>query len=169
MSREQLYGWFGWLAVTLVLVASGWWIYQRWEVSQPVPFDHKKHVDFGIACDACHVGAKDAVKASVPNTPACALCHQPGKASPKTSKILEEYIQEMKTIPWKKIYRAPQHVRFSHKRHVEMAGLDCKVCHGDIGKMEGPVSRQAVPIQMERCMECHRREKVTTDCMACHR
>lgn len=150
-------------------MGAGLWIYQTWEVTQPVPFNHKKHVEFGIACDACHVGAKDSAKASVPNISTCALCHQPGKASPKTPKALEQYMQEMKPIPWKKIYEAPRHVRFSHVRHVEKGGLDCRICHGEVGKMERPLGRQPVPLRMERCMECHRKERVTTDCMACHR
>ena len=169
MSLERLHAWLAWLSVALVLAGAGLWVTQRWEVSQPVPFNHRKHVEFGIACDACHIGAKDAVQAGVPDTSTCALCHQPGKSNPKTPQTLEEYIREMKPIPWKKIYKAPRHVRFSHKRHVEVGGLDCKTCHGDIGKMEKPVSRQHVPLSMERCMACHRKEKVTTDCMACHR
>jgi len=134
-----------------------------------MPFNHKKHADFGIACDACHVGAKDSVKAGIPNTQTCALCHVPGKPNPKTSEELEEYINEMKVILWKNIYQVPRHVQFSHKRHVQMAGLDCKSCHGNIENMEKPVTRQLAPLRMENCLSCHKKEKVSTDCLSCHR
>ncbi len=136
---------------------------------QPVPFNHKKHVDFGIACDACHVGAKDSVKATIPNVETCALCHIPLKENPKTPKALERYIQEMKEIPWRRIYQVPAHVQFSHKRHVEMGGIECKVCHGEIETMEKAMIRQPVPLPMEGWVSCHREEKITTDCLACHR
>ncbi|OGS04690.1 MAG: hypothetical protein A3G41_00325 [Elusimicrobia bacterium RIFCSPLOWO2_12_FULL_59_9] len=169
MPREWLHAWLGWMVVAAGIAGIGLSAYRTWEVSQPVPFTHKKHVDFGISCDACHVGAKDSAKAGIPNTSTCALCHQPDKPGLKTPKTLEEYIRQMREIPWKKVYTVPQHVRFSHKRHVGSGGLDCKVCHGDVGKMDRPVARQTVPLRMEGCMACHRREKITTDCMACHR
>lgn len=169
MPREWLHVCLGWLAVAVGLAGTGLWVYQRWEVPQPVPFTHKKHVEFGIACDACHVGAKDSVKAGIPDASTCALCHQPGKTGPKTPESLKKYLEESLHIPWKQVYEAPRHVRFSHKRHAGLAGVDCKVCHGDIGGMDAPVGRQTVPLEMARCMDCHRREKVTTDCMACHR
>lgn len=167
--RERIYGLAAWVFVAATVVWALWQTYGAVGAAQPVPFNHRSHADFGIACDACHVGAKDAVRATTPNVQTCAFCHVPGKENPKTPQSLEEHIREMKPIPWQKIYKAPPHTRFSHKRHVEMAGLDCRVCHGDMGKMDKAVVRQAVPLQMAWCMGCHRKEKVTTDCMACHR
>ncbi|MBI3291807.1 MAG: cytochrome c3 family protein [Elusimicrobia bacterium] len=167
--RERVYTAAAWLVVVGVVAATLRRVYQTWGTSQPVAFNHQKHVGFGIACEACHVGAKDAARATIPNVQTCALCHIPGKDNPPTPARLEAYLQEMKEIPWKEIYKAPQHVRFSHKRHVELAGLDCKACHGDIAGMERAVVRQPVALKMENCLACHRRENVTTDCLACHR
>ena len=169
MSREWWLTALGWAAVALSLAGVSLWAYDTWEVTQPVAFNHKRHVDWGISCDGCHAGAKDAAKATIPGVSVCALCHQPGQSEPKTPQTLADYIQEGREIPWRKVYQAPPHVRFSHKRHVELGRLECRSCHGDVASMERPVGRQAVPLHMERCMDCHRREKVTTDCMACHR
>ena len=166
---ERLSTSLGWAIVVGVLIGTGVWLYKTWEVTQPLPFNHKLHVDFGITCVACHIGAEDGVRASIPNVETCALCHTEGKEGPKTPPDLEEYIKERREIPWKKIYESPEHVRFSHKRHVEMAGLECKVCHGDVGMMEKAVARQKVPLNMTNCLSCHAKEKITTDCMACHK
>lgn len=167
--KEHLRVGLGWLFITAVVICVLQWAYQTWGVSQPIEFNHKKHADWGMACDSCHVGAKEDIKATIPNVSVCAFCHVSGKQTPPTPKELEEYIQEMREIPWKSIYKAPKHVRFSHKRHMEIGGLDCKSCHGDVGKMERALRKQSVELQMARCMACHRKEKVTTDCLACHR
>lgn len=167
--RERVYALAAWLLVAGVGAATLRWVYVTRGAPQPAPFNHRKHARFGIACEACHLGAKDAARATIPNVQTCALCHVPGKPNPPTPTRLEAYLREAKEIPWKEIYKAPKHVRFSHKRHVEMAGLDCKTCHGDIAGMERAVVRQPVALEMENCLACHRREKITTDCLACHR
>ncbi|MBI4425824.1 MAG: cytochrome c3 family protein [Elusimicrobia bacterium] len=169
MSREWLLAAAGWAAVVLGLGGLSLWAYGTWEAAQPLAFDHKRHVAWGIACNGCHVGAKDAAEATLPGVSVCALCHQPGRAAPPTPDALAEPIEEGREIQWKRIYKAPAHVRFSHKRHAGLGGVECRSCHGDVGSLERPVGRQAVALRMERCMDCHRREKVTTDCMACHR
>lgn len=167
--RERVYTLIAWLVVIGALVWTLRWAYQEWSASQPVPFNHKKHVDFGIACETCHTGTRDAAKAGIPNVRTCGLCHVPGTPNPETPPALEQYISEMKEIPWHQVYQVPPHVRFSHQRHVRMAGLDCKVCHGEIGRTKRALTRQIIPLNMENCLDCHRREKVTTDCLACHR
>ena len=98
----------------------------------------------------------------------CATCHT-GEDENPGAKAVRDYVSENKPIPWKKIYNVPDHVYFSHRRHVALAKLDCAVCHGDMSKAEAPVTRQAVKITMERCVDCHDKMKVTNDCLACHR
>lgn len=169
MTREWQLAWLGWAGVALGLAVVTLWAYDSRQVEQPVAFNHKRHADWGIACAACHLGAGDSVKATIPNTPVCALCHMPGRAEPKTPQTLAEYIEEGLDIPWKKLYQAPSHVRFSHKRHVAVGGVECASCHGDVASMERPLGRQPVKLAMGRCLDCHRRERVTTDCLACHR
>ena len=158
-----------WLLVLGLAAGTLFWAGATEWKSQPVPFPHDKHVDFGIACEACHVGAKDSVRATIPNVQTCAFCHVPGKAGPRTPGILEAHVRDMKPISWQKLYQAPRHVTFSHKRHAASGKIECKACHGEIGKMEKALSRKPVPLSMDGCMDCHRMEGVTTDCLACHR
>ena len=135
---------------------------------QPIAYNHKKHIDAGLECANCHTGiAEGAVHARLPGIEICLNCHA-SDDNPKT-KPIRDFAAENKPIPWKRVYRVPEHVYFSHRRHVAIAKLDCAVCHGDMTKKETPVTRQAVPIRMGRCIECHRRRKVTNDCLACHR
>ena len=136
---------------------------------QPLPFSHKKHVGMGIACESCHIGVTSQDRATIPETQVCALCHGRGKDGPKTPPELAAYIKENKQIPWKTVYRLPGHVHFSHMRHVAVGGLNCLSCHGDMARMEAPLSDQPVPLKMTRCLSCHWKEKVSTDCLSCHR
>ncbi len=138
-------------------------------VKQPIAYNHKVHVDFGMACVSCHTGVAEGGKASIPNVQVCALCHVPGKENPKTPPNLERHIRDMATIPWEKIYALPHHVHFSHERHTQAAKIECTTCHGDIPKQTGPLTHRLVRMDMTDCMDCHRKEKVTTDCQACHR
>lgn len=168
--RDLLQTWATWLFLAAVAAGALLWGYRFQGVSQPAPFNHKAHVvGLGMACEACHDGARESARATIPNVRLCALCHVPGKKTPRTPRSLEKHIRNMKEIRWKTVYEAPPHVRFSHERHVRMAGLECQRCHGDLAKTEKAVARQAVPLTMGNCMECHRKEKVSTDCLTCHR
>ncbi|MBI4051972.1 MAG: cytochrome c3 family protein [Elusimicrobia bacterium] len=157
--------------LSLVLLGSVWFLlawHQSDSKKQPVPYNHKKHIELGLECANCHAGiAEGGVHATLPPLETCASCHNQDTDNPKL-KVVQAYILENREIPWNQIYRVPQHVYFSHRRHVGIAKLDCAVCHGDMSKREVPVTRQVIPIKMERCMDCHRRRKVTNDCLACH-
>lgn len=142
-------------------------------VQPPIPFNHQQHIAAGFKCAACHVYADTQAFAGIPAVQECLECHAswgaktPGLADLEPS--LKQIAERDKEIPWKKVYRVPGHTYFSHQRHVTLAQLDCAVCHGDMTKVTSPVVRQAIPITMERCLECHRQQNVTTDCLACHR
>lgn len=157
------------LFIVGVAVGTLMWTVRFWGSPQPLAFNHKKHTDFGIACAACHVGAKEEAHATIPNVQTCALCHVANKPTLKTPRILGEYIRESREIPWQKIYKNPQHVRFSHKRHAGIGGIDCRTCHGNISAMDKPVTRQSIPLSMNHCMSCHRKEGISTNCLTCHR
>lgn len=138
-------------------------------LEQPIAYNHKKHIDLGLECANCHTGiAEQKARAGLPDLEICLSCHTSDDTNPKT-KIIQTYASEKRPVPWKRIYRVPGHVYFSHRRHVQMAKLDCRVCHGDMPKKETPVTRQAVEIKMARCVDCHRKSGVTNDCLACHR
>lgn len=135
---------------------------------QPLRFNHKVHAGLNIDCAACHVGANDAARATIPPLQACMLCHL-RQSSHREIQLVQEFARRGKEIPWKTFYRLPPHARFSHERHVTFTHIDCKICHGEVAEMEAPFSDAVVPMKMENCLSCHRKEKVSTDCLACHR
>lgn len=138
-------------------------------VNQPIEYNHKKHIELGLDCSTCHTGiGEQETFAGLPQLDTCLTCHMEDDTNPK-SKVLQVYAAKNESIPWKKIYRVPEHVYFSHRRHVTVGKLDCALCHGDMSKMETPVVHQTVKISMTRCINCHRKMNVTNDCMACHK
>lgn len=143
-------------------------VYQARAKRQPIAYNHKKHIDAGLECSACHTGiAEGDARARLPGIGVCLNCHA-SDDDPKT-KPIRDYAEKKLPIPWQRVYQVPDHVYFSHRRHVDSAGLDCSVCHGNMKERETPVTRQAVSISMTRCVDCHRAKGVTTDCLACHR
>ncbi|MBI4243022.1 MAG: cytochrome c3 family protein [Planctomycetes bacterium] len=139
---------------------------------QPVEYNHSKHVALGIDCSSCHTGATDGTHAGIPSTSTCALCHKIDRDFPSTPPQLARYIKGGEEIPWIQLHKAPRHIYFSHQRHVKLGKLDCAVCHGDVKTMEKPFGKSYFPsglTGMNKCVACHLKEKVTTDCLSCHR
>lgn len=137
-------------------------------VEQPISYNHKKHIAAGLECAACHEGiAERRVHAQLPRTEVCVNCHG-SEDNPKTQAV-RDYAAHNREIPWQRVYSVPKHVFFSHDRHVGIAKLDCAVCHGNMAEKATPVTAQAVPIKMDRCIACHQSRGVASDCLACHR
>ncbi|NCO36664.1 MAG: hypothetical protein AUJ92_19285 [Armatimonadetes bacterium CG2_30_59_28] len=138
-------------------------------VRQPFEFNHAKHIKKDWTCLACHPGADAQSVAGVPSVQECAECHKSeGVDKPATRKVAALAASD-KEIPWVKIHRLPDYIYFSHRRHVTLAKLDCKECHGDMKSRTTPVDRQVLPISMKRCVECHKMKHASTDCLACHK
>ncbi len=72
-------------------------------------------------------------------------------------------------IPWKRIYRQPDYVFFSHRRHVVIGKVECKSCHGDMSELTSPLPRPVVNQSMTWCMNCHEQKQASLDCIACHK
>ncbi len=109
------------------------------------------------------------MRATIPNIELCSFCHEEAQTDSAAEAALVEYVQAGEPIPWKKVYWVPEHVYFSHRRHTTIAGIDCAECHGVMEEKEQPVSRRAVPLTMEGCMDCHDEEGASNDCLLCHR
>ncbi|HAB53545.1 MAG: hypothetical protein A2315_01945 [Ignavibacteria bacterium RIFOXYB2_FULL_35_12] len=138
---------------------------------QPIAYNHKVHIETaGLQCIDCHVSVEQRAFATLPSIEICQNCHSsdPLTESEEEKKLLT-YISEGKEIPWIKIYNIPDHVYFSHRRHVIRGEISCSECHGNINEMTSPVSAQFKMMSMNNCMKCHKERKVTTDCLACHR
>ncbi len=141
---------------------------QGFKTGQPISFNHKKHVEQGLQCDTCHPFFKTQTFSGLPRMTTCLECHkEPITQGPEEEKI-RKFHQKGEEIPWKRLYQQPDHVFFSHRRHVVLGKMECKSCHGDIGQSEKPPSKPWVNMSMSWCMDCHAKSKVTNDCLACH-
>jgi hypothetical protein len=134
---------------------------------QPIDFSHKKHVEQGLACDTCHKYYKTQIFSGIPEIAVCLECHkEPVTKSPEEEKI-RQFSKKGEAIPWKQIYREPDHVFYSH-RHVVLGKIECQTCHGEIAQSENPPTKPFVRMTMGWCMNCHAKKGVTNDCLACH-
>jgi hypothetical protein len=134
---------------------------------QPIAFSHRVHVaDNGIGCTMCHAYAEHAPVAGVPSLQRCNGCHKfVSRDKPEVQKLNQAF-EDGKPIEWVRVHRVPDHVYFTHERHVA-AGLRCQQCHGEVEKMDG--ARQVAPLNMGWCVDCHLARKASTDCLTCHK
>lgn len=161
-------------ALSLLVVVTAFWALGGAQllvptVVQPLEFNHQKHLATDITCLNCHTTANKDAFAGLPNVKRCVRCHESEDLKKPETEALKAYVDRDEDIPWKRVYRVPGHTYFSHRRHVALAKLDCAVCHGDMTKVTQSVTRQAIEITMDRCIDCHREKGVTEDCLACHR
>jgi hypothetical protein len=135
---------------------------------QPIAFNHQKHLAMGLECSTCHTLVTTKAVAGPPSVETCMGCH----AQPLTDNPEEEIIRKTaaagQELKWSQITLVPDHVYFSHARHVAVGKLDCKTCHGDMSTRTVPLTRPAVRLSMEFCMACHSQRTVSVDCVACH-
>ncbi len=148
--------------------------------AQPIRFSHKIHAtDAAIGCTSCHVYAERGPVAGIPSMARCQGCHKFVKEDPANAgldvelKALVKLLREKIPIEWIRVHRLPDHVYFTHQRHVR-AGVRCQECHGEVEKME--VVRQVSSLTMGWCLECHHRKQREkpgrerlTECVTCHK
>lgn len=139
-------------------------------IEQPLAFNHQIHVgEQDLECSFCHRQVEEHPRASLPTVRTCRNCHRkPITETPEEDALLA-FTTENRDIPWKAIYRVPDHVYFSHRRHVALGNISCETCHGPVPSLAQPPSRPLVPVTMESCMNCHEKRRVTNDCLSCHR
>jgi NAD-dependent SIR2 family protein deacetylase len=122
--------------------------------AQPVPFSHDHHTEaMGISCLYCHTSVEESAFAGIPPTATCMNCH---KLIWNDSPMLEPVRESLRTgepIRWARVNDLPDFVYFNHSIHIAK-GMGCVSCHGRVDKM--PLLRQAVSLQMEWCLDCHR-------------
>jgi len=123
--------------------------------SQPVPFSHAHHVGgMGIDCRYCHTSVDKAAVAGVPPTKTCMNCHaQIWNQSPTLEPVRASFRTDT-SIEWTRVHDLPDFVYFNHSAHVNK-GVGCSTCHGRVDRM--PLTWQEKSLQMEWCLECHRR------------
>lgn len=151
--------------ITLLALA-----FQKSDGSQPVAYNHSKHVEENdMECLDCHQYAEENARASIPNIATCFDCHEEAMTESEEELKLLKFITEDKKIPWRQVHIIPDYAYFSHRRHVKLGELDCAVCHGDVGKVATPITKPFVEMTMSWCMDCHEEKGASNDCYACHR
>jgi hypothetical protein len=120
----------------------------------PVPFSHAHHVGgLGIDCRYCHTTVESSSFANIPPTKTCMNCHsQIWSASPTLEPVRASF-RTGASIRWTRVYDLPDFVYFNHSIHIAK-GIGCESCHGRVDRM--PLTWQAVSLQMEWCLDCHR-------------
>jgi hypothetical protein len=123
-------------------------------VEQVVPFSHQHHAgELGIDCRYCHVGVETGPQAVIPPTHTCMSCHSQLWTNAAMLAPVRQSMADGQPLPWKRVNRLPDYVYFDHHAHVNN-GVPCAACHGDVRRM--PLTRQASPMTMGWCLDCHR-------------
>lgn len=136
---------------------------------QPIRYNHAIHISNGLGCEDCHVGARRNEKATLPGLDTCMQCHSEAVGqSPEEAKV-RSFAGTSQPIPWVRIMQLPEHVYFSHRRHVALGGMKCAECHGPMETRTEPPTKAFRPMKMDNCIECHRERKASNDCNDCHR
>jgi hypothetical protein len=149
--------------------------------AQPIRFSHRVHAGVaGIGCTSCHAYAERGPVAGIPSMDRCRGCHKFVKEDPEhpdltaEMKPLLDLLEAGTAIEWVRVHRVPDHVFFTHERHV-LGGVRCQECHGEVEKMD--VVSQVAPLTMGWCLACHhekQRERPETrarltECVTCHK
>jgi hypothetical protein len=148
---------------------------------QPIPFSHKHHAGtFQIQCDYCHSGTDRSASAGVPSVELCMGCHAqfpPSYDELSGIQSLKEHWKEQRPIEWLQIHRLPEYVQFRHNRHVQK-GFACQTCHGAVEEMDKvqvksdthvwPWLLPTRTLEMGWCINCHRQNGASQDCVTCH-
>ena len=141
---------------------------------QPIQFPHNVHAGtYQIQCMYCHFSASRSVDAGIPPVSTCMGCHMVVAGTDDRQKAeiakIAEYAGRAEAIPWVRIYKVRDHVKFPHLRHVN-AGLPCQTCHGQVQEM-GVLTQRAPEWganNMGWCVSCHVQMGASRDCTVCH-
>ena len=72
---------------------------------QPIPFNHKKHVQRHVQCKDCHFLYERHPKAGIPGVQRCVRCHEEVIHKTQEKDKIQKYRTAGKEIPWTRIYR----------------------------------------------------------------
>ena len=121
--------------------------------AQPIAFPHPVHVNtLQMNCVYCHFAAFKSPDPGMPAVSTCMGCHTIVGADRAEIRKLAEYAAKKQPVPWVRVHKVPEYVRFPHFRHVN-AGVTCQTCHGQVNNM--PQVFQYASLNMGWCVTCH--------------
>jgi Cytochrome c7 and related cytochrome c len=149
------------LALPILVIGSGYALMrspyvtgQSITLNQPVPFSHAHHVgQIGLDCRYCHTSVETSAFAGMPPTTTCMTCHSRLFTNVAMLAPVRGSLADNVPIRWTRVNRLPDYVYFDHSIHIAK-GVGCSTCHGDVASM--PLMRQAAPLTMGWCLDCHR-------------
>ncbi len=134
---------------------------------QPIAFSHRLHTSLGLACSGCHATAETGDRATLPPTSTCMTCHVAIRADSPEILKLAGFQAKKEEVPWRRVYRLPDYVGFSHTTHVMSGkGLTCETCHGNVRELAQ--MQKLKDTSMAACIACHTEKAAPTRCDACH-
>lgn len=159
ISRVSIFGAVFIVAGLLYLIAqvhrSPWMTEAHVAKEQPIQFSHERHVGGnGIDCRYCHTSVEESGFAGIPPTKTCMNCHAELFANSPFLEPVRESFESGRSIEWTRVHDLPDFVFFDHSIHVNK-GVGCTTCHGPVNRM--PLMAQEQSLQMEWCLDCHRR------------
>jgi cytochrome c7-like protein/class III cytochrome C family protein len=134
---------------------------------QPIAYSHKQHIALGLQCLDCHIAADTSASATIPSIKKCMLCHAKIAVDKPEIKKLAGYWTAKREIPWQRVYGFEKEalVKFQHAPHIR-AKVECATCHGDM--TQATEAQLLVKHNMGTCLSCHRQNRASEDCAACH-
>jgi hypothetical protein len=134
--------------------------------SQPVPFNHKKHLLLNLKCAECHGNPDPGEAMTLPAASKCMLCHVAVAKDSADIQKLASFAKLKQDMPWVLVARIPSWVFFSHRIHLD-ADEKCESCHGQVSTMD-VIKRETNVTTMGGCVSCHQKFGGPTGCLACH-
>jgi hypothetical protein len=157
---------FGVLLLALAALGISWYR-AGLAPDQPIAFPHTIHVSkLNLPCNFCHIFVDRSRHAGPPPLEKCMSCHTAIATEREEIRKLARHYEEKRPVEWNRVYSLPEHVYFSHKRHVK-AQVDCSECHGKVGAMKKV--RKVGSLKMGWCVSCHRVRGASLDCATCHK
>lgn len=183
MTQKELGSILPFVAVFIAVLILGWWIFPHItfsEQEQPLKFNHKLHMELEdqvLRCTDCHHYRKDGSFGGFPDSESCAesQCHdQLQTSSPAEKKLINQYLEKDKPIPWKVYQKQPNNVYFSHIAHEK---FDCATCHPNVGYapklplyFENKITGYSKnTMKMYKCERCHAQKDASNACFTCHK
>jgi hypothetical protein len=134
--------------------------------AQPIPFSHRVHVTVKeIDCRFCHYSAGRTRRAGLPSVNLCLYCHKHVIPEHAVIRRLRGHKEDHKPVAWRKVTWLPDHVYFSHQRHIRQE-VECASCHGTVEQMDRV--HESYELQMGFCLDCHWEKEAPVDCWTCH-
>ncbi len=145
---------------------------QRNSPVQPVAFPHTLHAagNLKMNCVYCHYSVTKSPDPGIPAVATCMGCHTTAATDRPEVQKLAGFWQRKEPVPWVRIHKLPEYVRFPHMRHVN-AGVSCQECHGQVQEMEQVYQQNS--LNMGWCINCHIGRsnpefRARYDCATCH-